>query len=138
MRNGFALTVEGISKTFRVEDREDVVALAPTDLKVREGEFVSVIGPSGCGKSTLFNIIGGLIDSDTGRVLVDGEPVRGSHHAIGMVFQEDSTFPSRCYGPRETWRGWRSASGWSVRDISYGWSAWTDSSGATRSSYPAA
>jgi NitT/TauT family transport system ATP-binding protein len=54
-----------------------------------------VIGPSGCGKSTLFNVIGGLLDGYQGAVTVAGETVRGPHPAIGMVFQEESTFPWR-------------------------------------------
>jgi NitT/TauT family transport system ATP-binding protein len=64
-------------------------------LSVRPGEFLAVIGPSGCGKSTLFNIIGGLLDGYQGAVMVGGETVRGPHPAIGMVFQEESTFPWR-------------------------------------------
>ncbi len=62
---------------------------------VRPGEFLAVIGPSGCGKSTLFNVVGGLLDSYDGAVTVAGETVRGPHPAIGMVFQEESTFPWR-------------------------------------------
>ncbi|HEU5273697.1 MAG TPA: ABC transporter ATP-binding protein, partial [Xanthobacteraceae bacterium] len=62
---------------------------------VAPGEFLAVIGPSGCGKSTLFNIIGGLLDGYDGRITVAGETVSGPHAAIGMVFQEESTFPWR-------------------------------------------
>ena len=54
-----------------------------------------MIGPSGCGKSTLFNVIGGLLDGYDGRVSVGGETVRGPHASIGMIFQEESTFPWR-------------------------------------------
>jgi NitT/TauT family transport system ATP-binding protein len=89
------LSIEGVSKTFRGGDLGEVEALAHFDLELSEGEFVAIIGPSGCGKSTLFNIVGGLMKSDSGRVLVDGHPVNGSHHDIGMVFQEESTFPWR-------------------------------------------
>jgi NitT/TauT family transport system ATP-binding protein len=89
------LSIVGVSKTFRGGDRGDVEAVAEFDLNLSEGEFVTIIGPSGCGKSTLFNIVGGLIGSDTGQVLVDGHPVDGSHRDIGMVFQEESTFPWR-------------------------------------------
>lgn len=89
------LTIDGVSKSYRTT-REDVVhALAETHLTVREGEFVSVIGPSGCGKSTLLNIIGGLEAPDRGRVLIDGHLASGTHHDIGMVFQDESTFPWR-------------------------------------------
>jgi NitT/TauT family transport system ATP-binding protein len=59
------------------------------------GEFLSVIGPSGCGKSTLFNVMGGLLGGYEGRVTVGGETVRGPHASIGMIFQEESTFPWR-------------------------------------------
>jgi NitT/TauT family transport system ATP-binding protein len=62
---------------------------------VAAGEFVSIIGPSGCGKSTVFNIIGGLVGDYEGKVRVAGDVVSGTHPAIGMVFQEESTFPWR-------------------------------------------
>jgi NitT/TauT family transport system ATP-binding protein len=85
-----ALAVEALSKRFG-----DLSAIESVSFAVKKGEFVALIGPSGCGKSTLFNIIGGLIDDYSGRVLVDGEPIAGAHRAIGMVFQEESTFPWR-------------------------------------------
>jgi NitT/TauT family transport system ATP-binding protein len=64
-------------------------------LTVAPGEFLAVIGPSGCGKSTLFNVIGGLVEGYEGAVTVTGQRVRGPHPAIGMIFQEESTFPWR-------------------------------------------
>ena len=73
----------------------DVVALDDVSFNVTPGEFLAVIGPSGCGKSTLFNIIGGLLSGYQGRVTVDGEPISGPHASIGMVFQEELTFPWR-------------------------------------------
>ncbi len=88
------LRVEGVAKTFETGSGR-VEALADTSIDVRAGEFVAIIGPSGCGKSTLFNIIGGLDTADRGRVLVEGTPIAGSHRDIGMVFQEESTFPWR-------------------------------------------
>ena len=85
-----ALAVEALTKRFA-----DITAIESISFAVKKGEFVALIGPSGCGKSTLFNIIGGLIGEYAGRVLVDGAPIAGAHHAIGMVFQEESTFPWR-------------------------------------------
>ncbi|MFL6353899.1 MAG: ABC transporter ATP-binding protein [Bryobacteraceae bacterium] len=72
-----------------------LTAVEHVSLSVAPGEFLAVIGPSGCGKSTLFNVIGGLLDADEGSVMVGGERVRGPHSAIGMIFQEESTFPWR-------------------------------------------
>jgi NitT/TauT family transport system ATP-binding protein len=89
-----ALSIAGVSKRFPTPDGE-VLALEDVSFDVQQGEFLSVIGPSGCGKSTLFNIIGGLGRADRGQVLIDGEAVRGSRREIGMVFQEESTFPWR-------------------------------------------
>jgi NitT/TauT family transport system ATP-binding protein len=72
-----------------------VIAVDDVSFDVRPGEFLSVIGPSGCGKSTLFNVIGGLLSTYQGTVNVAGETVNGPHQSIGMVFQEESTFPWR-------------------------------------------
>src|SRR3974390_1297057 len=72
-----------------------ITAVDDVSFKVRQGEFLSVIGPSGCGKSTLFNVIGGLLSHHDGVVSVGGETISGPHHSIGMVFQEESTFPWR-------------------------------------------
>jgi NitT/TauT family transport system ATP-binding protein len=86
------LAVEQVTKRFATPDG-DVTALENLSLEVPKGRFVALIGPSGCGKSTLFNIVGGLLDGYQGRVLIDGQPVDGVHRAVGMVFQEESTFP---------------------------------------------
>src|SRR5438067_5003703 len=88
------LLVDGIVKRF--ETPEGVItAVDHVSLGVAPGEFLGVIGPSGCGKSNLFNMIGGLLDADEGLVVVAGERVRGPHPSIGMIFQEESTFPWR-------------------------------------------
>ena len=88
------LEVENISKRFGTQEGA-IYALDNVSLDVRLGEFVAVIGPSGCGKSTLFNIIGGLLGDYDGTIRVNGQTVGGSHREIGMVFQEESTFPWR-------------------------------------------
>jgi NitT/TauT family transport system ATP-binding protein len=88
------LVVDDIVKRFETPDGA-LTALDHVSLSVAPGEFVGVIGPSGCGKSTLFNVIGGLLDGYEGAVKVAGERVRGPHPAIGMIFQEESTFPWR-------------------------------------------
>ncbi len=88
------LVVEDIVKRFDTPEGP-LTAVDRVSLGVKPGEFLAVIGPSGCGKSTLFNIIGGLQDGYQGAVKVLGETVHGPHPAIGMVFQEESTFPWR-------------------------------------------
>jgi len=88
------LVVEDIVKRFESPDGV-LTAVDHVSLSIAPGEFVGVIGPSGCGKSTLFNVIGGLLDGYEGTVRVAGERVRGPHPAVGMIFQEESTFPWR-------------------------------------------
>lgn len=53
-----AIAAEGVHLSFDGETQ----VLANVDLRVREGEFVSLVGPSGCGKTTLLNLAAGLID----------------------------------------------------------------------------
>jgi NitT/TauT family transport system ATP-binding protein len=88
------LAVDKIAMRFVTPDGV-LTAVDGVSLKVMPGEFLAVIGPSGCGKSTLFNIIGGLLSGYDGRITVAGETVSGPHASIGMVFQEESTFPWR-------------------------------------------
>src|ERR1700674_2025011 len=88
------LVVENIVKQFETPEGP-LLAIDRVSLSVKPGEFLAVIGPSGCGKSTLFNVIGGLLGGYDGRVAVAGEKVSGPHASIGMVFQEESTFPWR-------------------------------------------
>jgi NitT/TauT family transport system ATP-binding protein len=89
------LEISDVSKSYDVDGALPVHALDHVSLTVKEGEFVSVIGPSGCGKSTLFNVVGGLISDHDGTVLIDGHEVDGAHRDVGVVFQEESTFPWR-------------------------------------------
>jgi len=88
------LVVDDMVMRFHTPDSV-VTAVDHVSFTVARGEFLSVIGPSGCGKSTLFNAIGGLIGGYDGRITVAGERVSGPHPSIGMVFQEESTFPWR-------------------------------------------
>jgi NitT/TauT family transport system ATP-binding protein len=88
------LVVDDLVMHFATDDG-GVTALDHVSFKVKQGEFMAVIGPSGCGKSTLFNVVGGLLSGYRGTVTVAGEPVSGPHASIGMVFQEESTFPWR-------------------------------------------
>jgi NitT/TauT family transport system ATP-binding protein len=88
------LTVDDI--VVRYETAEGpIIAVDDVSFTVRPGEFLSLIGPSGCGKTTLFNVIGGLLGHQQGEVSVAGETISGPHKSIGMVFQEESTFPWR-------------------------------------------
>src|SRR5918996_2433138 len=91
------LTLNGVSKTFGAPDNgaDRVKALDAVSVNVKDGEFFSIIGPSGCGKSTLIRIIAGLMPEYDGAVMIETERIQWPHRWIGMVFQEESTFPWR-------------------------------------------
>jgi NitT/TauT family transport system ATP-binding protein len=92
--NAPLLEVRELSKHFPTAEGS-VAAVDNVSFTVAEGEFLSVIGPSGCGKSTVFNVIGGLLDGYGGAVKIAGQTVKGPQPTVGMVFQEESTFPWR-------------------------------------------
>jgi ABC-type nitrate/sulfonate/bicarbonate transport system ATPase subunit len=70
-------------------------ALAQVSLVVPTGRFVSLIGPSGCGKSTIFNIVAGLQEPTTGRVMIDGADATGTIGRVGYMLQKDLLLPWR-------------------------------------------
>jgi nitrate/nitrite transport system ATP-binding protein len=63
------------------------------DLKVRQGEFISVIGHSGCGKSTVLSMMAGLTDISAGVIVLDGREVVDAGPDRGLVFQAPSLVP---------------------------------------------
>jgi nitrate/nitrite transport system ATP-binding protein len=68
-------------------------ALQNVNLKIDQGEFVSLIGHSGCGKSTVLNIVAGLHQATTGGVILDGHEVDEPGPERAVVFQNHSLLP---------------------------------------------
>ena len=85
------LSVKGLSKRYGT-----TVALHPTDLDLRTGEFMTLLGPSGSGKTTLLMMVAGLLNSNSGDLWIDGQRTTNSppwERGIGMVFQNYALFP---------------------------------------------
>jgi putative spermidine/putrescine transport system ATP-binding protein len=81
----------GIAKRFG-----KVTASADIDLKIADGEYVTVLGPSGCGKTTLIRMIAGILEPSEGKVLIGGRDMEGvpiEERDIGYVFQSIALFP---------------------------------------------
>ena len=98
------LELQNLRKMFDAEN-----GLRNMDLKVEQGEFITLLGPSGCGKTTVLNLIGGFLPVDSGRILLDGEDVTdlpSEERPISTVFQSYALFPHMnvldnvCYGLR--------------------------------------
>jgi NitT/TauT family transport system ATP-binding protein len=85
---------ENVGKSFTARGTT-VTALQDINLDVRAGEFLVIVGPSGCGKSTLLDLLGGLAEPTSGRILVDGRLVTGPGLDRGIVFQQYALLPWR-------------------------------------------
>lgn len=89
-----AIEAKNIIKKYRAgNNKEDFIALNDISFEVKENEFVCLLGPSGCGKSTLLKIIAGLINADSGNIIIDNKIITSSGKDRGMVFQDYALFP---------------------------------------------
>jgi len=92
------IDVRHVSKTFYTR-RGDVTTTTPAlrdvSLQIMPGEFVCLIGPSGCGKTTLLRVMHGLIEPDSGDVLMDGDRTSEPGPHAGFVFQSFRLLPWR-------------------------------------------
>ena len=100
------LSVEQLRKHYRTGDRKQTI-FDSLDLSVDSGEVTALVGASGSGKTTLLNLLSGIDDPDSGRVLIDnidihakGEPARTlfRRHHVGFVFQFFNLIPTLTVG----------------------------------------
>ena len=68
--------IDHVGKIFALPNGASYIALKNIELKIRQGEFVSLIGHSGCGKSTLLNMVAGLDRPTEGGVILEGREIR--------------------------------------------------------------
>src|ERR1700735_2265526 len=69
----------------------EFAAVSEVDLRVNQGEFVTLLGPSGCGKTTTLRMVAGLEQNTGGRISIDNEHPR--RRRLGMVFQSYAIWP---------------------------------------------
>ncbi|MCH2643014.1 MAG: ABC transporter ATP-binding protein [Candidatus Thalassarchaeum sp.] len=93
---GAMLQVTDLKKGFGSGSRR-LEVLKGINMEVKAGELVSLMGPSGCGKSTLLNIIGGLLEADSGEITLDSfnygtkspnRVVDVRRNGVGWIFQD--------------------------------------------------
>ena len=100
------LEIQNVSKTFNAGTVNQKTALNGLNLKLNEGDFVTVIGGNGAGKSTMLNAVAGVWPVDSGKIIIDGrdlwaepEKIRDFRFLTGLVFQypEYQLFEETCY-----------------------------------------
>ncbi|MBQ3391171.1 MAG: ATP-binding cassette domain-containing protein, partial [Clostridia bacterium] len=91
MTNNNIIELVNVTKSF-----DGDIVLDNINLKIKDGEFITLLGPSGCGKTTTLRIIGGFLFPDSGSVFFDGENITHvppyKRH-LNTVFQKYSLFP---------------------------------------------
>ena len=86
------LELKNVKKSY-----DGTAVLKNISLDIGEGEIVSILGPSGCGKTTLLNLILGIVDADSGRIIFNGEDLTDvpmEKRGFNIVFQDYALFPN--------------------------------------------
>jgi len=86
------VSIENVGMSFKTK-KGSFEALRDVNLKIKKGEFVTLIGHSGCGKSTLLNLIAGLTLPSTGTLISNGREISGPGPERAVVFQNHSLLP---------------------------------------------
>lgn len=84
------LEINGLSKSYK----KNVPVLHNLNLSIESGRIVGLLGPNGCGKSTLIKLISGLLQPDSGEILVDGKKVGAQTKAVVSYLPERTYFNS--------------------------------------------
>ena len=87
-----AISLDHVTKQYA----DGALAVNDLNLEIEDGEFCILVGPSGCGKSTTLNMIAGLEDITSGKLVIDGDVVNQKapkDRDIAMVFQNYALYP---------------------------------------------
>ncbi|MBB6261857.1 NitT/TauT family transport system ATP-binding protein [Paenochrobactrum gallinarii] len=87
------IELKNVAISFNLANGGRYDAVAESNLKVADNEFVAIVGPTGCGKSTLLNAVAGLLTPASGTVEISGKQLSGLNRQAGYLFQQDALMP---------------------------------------------
>jgi len=96
------ISLENVSKSYKIDEETTFYALKDTSLEIKEKEFISIIGPSGSGKSTLMHLIGLLDKPSKGEIIIQNKRISKlnddqisslRNEFVGFVFQQFNLIP---------------------------------------------
>lgn len=98
--DNYKIIVKNVQKFYDIksengEKSEKFLALDNFNLKIKKGEFITIVGPSGCGKSTFLDILAGLSKPTSGELYIDDKLIEGADLDRGIIFQGYALFPWR-------------------------------------------
>jgi len=98
--DNYKIIVKNVQKFYDIksengEKSEKFLALDNFNLKIKKGEFITIVGPSGCGKSTFLDILAGLSKPTSGELYIDDKLIEGPDLDRGIIFQGYALFPWR-------------------------------------------
>src|SRR5450755_2700768 len=85
--------LDTVSKSYTIDRGHELKVLDSIDLAVHPGELLALLGQSGSGKSTILRCLTGLIQPSSGRVLANGQNLRGVNPEVSVVFQTFALYP---------------------------------------------
>ncbi|MHC6180307.1 ABC transporter ATP-binding protein [Clostridium sp. JNZ X4-2] len=96
----YKIVIDNVRKCYNIKSQnrqkdEEFLTLDNFNLKVKKGEFITVVGPSGCGKSTFLDILAGLSRPTSGKVYIDGKLITAPALDRGIILQGYALFPWR-------------------------------------------
>ncbi|MFL0196755.1 ABC transporter ATP-binding protein [Clostridium sp. WILCCON 0269] len=96
----YKIIVKDVQKFYNIKSEgnqkvDEFLALDSLNLKIKQGEFITIVGPSGCGKSTFLDVLAGLSKPTSGEIYIDDKLITGPDLDRGIIFQGYALFPWR-------------------------------------------
>ncbi len=87
------IQLDQVTKIYKKSKQSDHTVLKDISFSIDHGDFVIILGESGCGKTTLLNLLAGLEQPTSGKILMDGREIIGLHPSRSMLFQQPTLIP---------------------------------------------